>query len=143
MSARERFLQKTKRRYKTVILPDGDPFVIRSLTGAEMRKFRESLVDRKGELIRARGDRLNELLLVRCLVDDDHQTFLTDEDAMNGNLDDLDGAIVQVLAEQVKGWTGFSTDGDFSAIEDAIKNSEDDRENSGFTASPPVSVVAT
>ena len=143
MNARDRFLQKTKRRFKKIMLPDGDTFVIRSLTGSEMRSFRESLVDRKGELIRARGDRLNELLLARCLVDDDHQTFLTDDDAMNGQLDDLDGAIVMCLAEQIKQWTGFQTDGDFSAIEHAIKNSDDDRENNGYTASPPVSVVST
>jgi len=140
---RQRFLSKSKRRYKTLALPDGDAVTIQSLTGAEMRTFRESLVNKKGDLIQARGDKLNELLLVRCLVGDDQQTFLNDADAMGGALDDLDGAIVMTLAEQCKTWTGFKSDGDFSEIEAAIKNSEDDRENFGSDVSPPLSVEST
>ena len=138
-----KFLSKTARRFQTIRLPDGDEVMIRSLTGGEMRLFRESLVDKRGELIKRRGDMLNELLLVRCLVGDDKQPFLTDAEAMDGALDEMDGAVVLTVAEACKSWTGFKTDGDFSAIEDAIKNSEDDRESNGYTASPPVSVVTT
>jgi len=138
-----KFLSKTGRRYQTIRLPDGDEVTIRSLTGGEMRTFRESLVDKKGELIKRRGDMLNELLLVRCLVGDDKQPLLSDGEAMSGALDEMDGAIVLTVAEACKSWTGFKTDGDFGAIEDAIKNSDDDRENCGSDVSPPISVVVT
>jgi len=140
---KRKFLSKTGRRYTTLRLPDGDDVTIRSLTGGEMRLFRESLVDKKGELIKRRGDMLNELLLVRCLVGDDRQPILTDAEAMSGALDEMDGAVILTIAEACKKWTGFKTDGDFSAIEDAIKNSDDDRESSGCDVSPPISVVTT
>lgn len=138
-----KFLSKTGRRFQTIRLPDGDEVTIRSLTGGEMRQFRESLVDKRGELIKRRGDMLNELLLVRCLVDDEKQTMLTDAEAMSGALDDMDGAVVLTVAQACKTWTGFTTDGDFSAIQDAIKNSEGDQENSGSDVSPPDLVVST
>ena len=138
-----KFLSKTGRRYQTIRLPDGDEVTIRSLTGGEMRTFRESLVDKKGELIKRRGDMLNELLLVRCLVGDDKQPMLSDGEAMSGALDDMDGAVVLTVAAACKTWTGFTTDGDFSAIEDAIKNSEDGQGSCGYDVSPPDLVVST
>ena len=138
-----KFLSKTSRRFQTIRLPDGDEVTIRSLTGGEMRTFRESLVDKRGELIKRRGDMLNELLLVRCLVGDDKQPMLTDAEAMSGALDDMDGAVVLTVAEACKTWTGFKTDGDFGAIEDAIKNSDDDQGSCGSDVSAPVLVVST
>lgn len=132
---REQFLSQNKRRYKTLRLPTGDDVTIQSLTAAEMRTFRESLADKKGELIKERGEKFNELLLALCLVDDHKQVMFTEADAMGGAFDQLDGLVILKLAEECREWTGFKGDSDFSAIEDAIKNSESVQENNGSTES--------
>lgn len=118
--------EKQRRRFKEVLLPgSGDTARIRSLTTGEMRQLRSSLVDKKGELIRKRGDRLSQLLIAACLVDDQGNRVLTDDDAMSDAFDSVDGATVSMLFAECKQWTGFGSDTDWSAIEDSAKNSEE------------------
>lgn len=112
------------RRFKSVKLPTGGEVKIRSLSTSEMRAFRASFTDRKGETITERLQRLQELLIAQCVCDDAGARELTDAEALNGAFDDVDGADSACLFHACKHWTGFGVDDDFSAIEDARKNSE-------------------
>lgn len=118
------FHKNGERRIKDVPLPNGMTARIQHLTAGEMRQLRTSLMDKKGELIRKRADRLQELLVSRCLVDEQGNRMLTDEDAMSAEMDALDGALVAALFRECRDWTGFAADADWQAIEDAAKNSE-------------------
>ncbi len=123
---RETLLKPAVRRHDTLPLPGFDaPARIQNLTNGEMRQLRQSLLDKKGELNRKRSDRLQELLICRCLVDDQGVPLFSDEDAFSASWDALDGAVVRSLFERCKRWTGFAADEDWNAIEAAAKNSEE------------------
>ena len=117
------------RRVKIVPLEIGD-IRIQSMTNLEMRNLRSSLLDSKGELKRGRSDRLQELLIVSCALDDSGRLMFTDADAVNGVFDHIDGGVVTTLFAACKKHTGFAADDDFQLIEDAVKNSETDQTNS-------------
>jgi len=121
------------RRYKIVKLDIGD-IRIQSLTNTEMRQLRTSLLDRKGELIRERGDRMQELLISRCVLNADATPMFSDADALNGVFDSIDGGVVTTLFNACKKHTGFADDNDFTLIEDAVKNSENDPTKSSENA---------
>jgi hypothetical protein len=102
---------------------------LQSLTSGEMRQLRQSLLNPDGRLNRKRGDKLQYLLLSWTIVDDNGSRLFSEEDALGSDFDSIDGAMLAVLYEHAKNWTGFLSDGDFTAIEDAVKNSESTREN--------------
>lgn len=122
---REQLLKPAERRIKTFEWKPFGQLRIRSLLDSEMIALRESMLDRKGELNRAKSKRLNQYLVAACLVNDSGDRLLTDEDVKSGAMDSMDGALVSVLAKECKAWTGFASDDDWTAIEDASKNSED------------------
>jgi hypothetical protein len=121
---RELLLRPAPRRYDTVELPEFTAR-IQSLSNGEMRQLRQSLLDKKGDLNRKRADRLQELLVCHCLVDDGGTRLFSDEDAFAAAWDGLDGALMRVLFDRCKRWTGFAADDDWNAIEAAAKNSEE------------------
>ena len=121
--SRSELLSLNKRRYCVVDLPTGGSLLGQSLTVAEMRSFRASLTDSSGELLPHRAEKLQELLVCRFLVDDDKQPMFTDDDACNGILDGLDGAVLATIYRQARYHTGFAVDDDFSQVEAAVKNS--------------------
>jgi len=118
-------LGTSERRYKVVPLEIGD-VRIQSLTNQEMRALRTSLLDRKGELVRHRSDRLQEILISRCAVNESGVPLFTESEATNGAFDNIDGGVVTTLFAACKQHTGFTADDDFQLIEDAVKNSETD-----------------
>jgi hypothetical protein len=89
-----------------------------------MRALRQSLVDRKGDLVKRRSDRIQEILLCHTVVDDNGALLFGDEDAFSPAWDAIDGACVRQLSEAAKTLTGFGADADWQAVEDAAKNSE-------------------
>ena len=123
------FFKPATRRYRMVSLPLGGKVRIQSLTAGETRALRQSLLNSKGELIKARGDRLQEILICACLVDESGNRIFSDADAMSGDWDNFDSAAAAVVYQSCKAWTGFGADADFAAIEDAIKNSESTQES--------------
>lgn len=124
MLTREDFFRPQPRRYINVPTLIGVAR-LQSLTNGEMRALRESLTDRKGEPIRERIVRANELLLCQTIVDDDGVRQFSDEDAFSQAFDQaMDGKVTAVLYAAAKHHTGFMQDADWQAIEDAAKNSE-------------------
>lgn len=123
MLTREVFFRPQERRYVAVQTPLG-AVRLQSLTNGEMRTLRQSLVDRKGDLVKARSDRINELLLCYTIVNDGGARLFSDEDAFSPAWDEMDGHVVRNLMEAAKRHTGFGADADWQAVEDAAKNSE-------------------
>lgn len=121
---RAELLKPAGRRYRVVPLPTGGQVRIQSLTSGEARALRQFLLNPKGELIKVRGDRLAELLICACLVDENGQRLFSQDDAMSADFDAFDNAVSSVLYQFCRNWTGFAADPDFAAIEDAVKNSE-------------------
>lgn len=122
---REQFLKPAERRFKTLSYRPFGEIRIRSLLESEMRNLRESMQDKRGELIRSRSQRLNQYLLAACLVNENGDRLLSDDDVKSGAMDQMDGQLVAVLVKECREWTGFGSDSDWQAIEDAAKNSED------------------
>jgi len=120
---RAELLGKASRRFKDVHLPTGGTARLRNLSTSEMRSLRGSLLSKDGKLIQSRADRIQQLLVAWCLVDDAGNRILTDDDATGNAMDDIDGAVVACLFAEAKAWSGFGSDSDWSAIEDAAKNS--------------------
>lgn len=123
------FVRPATRRFKEIPLGEGRSCRIRSLTAGEMRAFRTSMSNSKGELIRKRADRLQELLIAQCLSAATGDRILADEDVMSGDFDLLDGGEITALFAACKDHTGFGADSDWKAIEDAAKNSESTNTN--------------
>lgn len=124
MTTKEEFLAPSKRRVKALETPSGKKVSIQNMLTSEMREFRNGFSDRKGEVIISRSKKLQELLIGRCVLNDSGSVMLTDAEVMSGALDNLDGADTAYLFNECKLWTGFGNDGDWSAVEDAAKNSE-------------------
>lgn len=123
MMDRNTFLNDVSSRRKKTVDIFGRDVRLQNLTTLEMRILRGSLVNKKGEPNQARLDRLRELLIVRCVIDDDDALLFTESDAMDGTFDQIDGAWTERLFNECREWTGFASDDDWSAIEDAAKNS--------------------
>ena len=125
IESKKDFVQPATRRFREVHLGgNGRVARIRSLTAGEMRSFRSSLSNVKGELIRKRAERLQELLIAQCLSTSTGDRILADDDVMGGDFDLLDGGEITSLFAACKEHTGFGADADWQAIEDAAKNSE-------------------
>lgn len=125
---RESLLKPAARRYDTFDVSGVGTARIQNLTNGEMRKLRKSLTDKKGDLIPKRADRIMDLLVCWCLVDDAGTRLLSEEDVFSPAWEELDGAVSRTLFERCKRWTGFAADPDWQAVEDAAKNSEDTSE---------------
>lgn len=115
------FIRPATRRFKSLSIGTRE-CRIRSLTAGEMRTFRASLSNAKGELVKKRADRLQELLIAQCLSTATGDRILADEDVMAGDFDLLDGGEISTLFAACKDHTGFGADADWTAIEDAAKN---------------------
>lgn len=123
MSVRDALSRSTSRRYEEGDVPGINArYRGQSLTTSEIRAFRNSFSNAKGELIKSRGDRLNELLVAQFLVDDAGKREFTDEEVMAGAMDGYDGAAIAFLFARAKAWIGFANDDDWTAIENAAKN---------------------
>lgn len=117
-----RLFAANKTRYTTIDVPVLGPVRLRSLTTREMRELRDSFVDEKGKPTK-RLDYVNELLVASCIVDDDGNRVVSDEDATGGVFDDVDGGAFATLIQAARKHTNYAADPDWKAIEDAAKNS--------------------
>lgn len=122
MKTRDDILKPSPRRYKSVPWIGGD-VRIQSLTAGEMRQLRETFVNSKGDAIRERVSRQRYVLLCWCFVDDDGNRLLADEDYKSPTWEQIDGALIESAYNAAREWTGFLSDVDWRAVEDAAKNS--------------------
>lgn len=143
MITRDDLLKPSKRRFKEVQVDGVGDGRIRSLTTSEMRGIRQSLVDKKGDIIQSRAAKLQELLVGNCLVDGESNRLLSDNDVFSGALDNLDAGALTALFNICKEFTGFAADEDWKAIEDASKNSAPTTASSCSTGSPSGSGIET
>ena len=133
MIGRDELVKANVRRYKVVPLPIGD-VRIQSLSNLEMRSLSNSFVDARGDYNRSRGDRLHELLISCCAVDEQGNRLFTDDDANNGVFDSIDGCVIRTLFAACKRHTGYNSDDDFQLLEDTAKNSQSVPVNSSSSA---------
>ena len=120
---KERLFAAARTRYMTMDIPILGSVRLRSLSAGEMRTLRESFVDKKGEAT-DRLNRVNELLVANCIVDESGERVISDADAMGGIFDDVDGGAFASLSVACRKHTNFASDPDWKAIEDAAKNSD-------------------
>ena len=126
---RNELLSANKRRYAVVSIPTGGECRLQSLTAGEMRTFRSSLTDAAGEMRADRAERLQELLIAKTLVDENCNREFSDDDALCGVFDDLDGAVLAAIYRAARLHSGFAADADFAEVEAAVKNSLNGRES--------------
>ena len=129
---RAELLSRNHRRYTQESVLGFGELRLRNLTAAEMRGFRRFLQTPAGEVDAERGARLQELLIADTMVDEEDNLQFSREDALSGVFDNVDGALINRCFQLAKEWTGFSIDEDFSALEQAIKNS-----NNGQASATP------
>jgi hypothetical protein len=126
---RDDILRPSPRRYDAIPWIGGS-LRIQSLSGGEMRQLRDSFIDGKGNAIKERISRQRAILLCWCIVDDAGNRIFSDADSQSPSWDTIDGKLLEAAYDRCRKWTGFLADADWSAIEDAAKNSESTRENS-------------
>ena len=122
MGLKDKLRQGFERRFITVNVPLVGDVRLRSLSSSEMRALRNSLTDDKGETIKPRIERLNEILASMTIVDEAGNLEFTEGEAMSGAFDSMDAASAKVLFSHVVRHTGFTADSDWQAIEGAAKN---------------------
>jgi hypothetical protein len=105
---REGLLQKTNRRYIEVELPSGGKARLQSLTELERAEYNSSLLDKKGELDKAKLTYGTMMLLCRMLVDGDNKRiFLDHEHEILAGIDSLD---MEVLGDEARKHIGFDSE---------------------------------
>ena len=121
---REQLMAATRnaRRYRTVSIATLGDVKLRSLTQSELREVRRSLRNEDGSANTARWDRIDAILVAATMVDDNDSPLLTDDDAMGGVLDRIDGGAWSVLCDVVKEHIGWGADKTWKPVEDAAKN---------------------
>ncbi len=119
---RDDVMRASARRYREVNLPGGKVARIQSLKASEMRRIRNSMLDRQGETQPERMKRFEDIVVCACLVNGDGELQFTDDDAMNGVLDDVDGMLLSRLYSECAKHTGFAVDIDWQSLEAAAKN---------------------
>ena len=99
LNRKELVARKTKiQKLREVSLPSGDTVMMRVPTGKDYRYWKQYLRDDKGNLLEARAEMGDELLLALILVNPDGTPMFTLEEAMNKAMDEL----VQVDLEYMK-----------------------------------------
>jgi len=119
MLTREQLLGKTKRRYCTVTLPEGEEVRLQSLSEGEKSNYDSSMLNVKsGGIFRDRLRDAERRLVVLTVVGDDDRPLLSLSDVEA--LAAVDGRIISLLFNAATKHCGISKDD----IEAAVKNSE-------------------
>lgn len=121
---REELLSLTKRRYRTVPIPEAIPdvggkkFRLQSLTDEEQSAYEAEIIARKGGLRKNRLADAKRRLIALCLVDGQGKRIFGDDDI--SALKKIDGRVIELLHKEANAHVGY----DDEAIEDLVKNSE-------------------
>lgn len=125
---RDEFLKKTERRFLTVELPSGGEMRLRSLKRSEIRQWRRSWINSKGNVDARKLEYSDDCLLAMTLVDADGNPLFTVKEAQDGVFDDLDGADSAMLIDETIELNKLGRRQEQKA-EAALKNSEETRGN--------------
>lgn len=116
----------------------GEPVHVRVMGGTERDSYEESNMEvrRVGNKtdVRSRMTGSRARLVVRCLSDEQGNRLLKDEDA--GVVGTFDGEVLDALVDACQQINGLTR----QAEEDALKNSESDRNGNSGSGSPVISV---
>lgn len=105
-----------------VPLLDGSTVRIQSLTRGEQREIRSAVKKKDGSVDPKLNEFSNDLLLVRCIVDDNNDRVYTDGDALGGMFDLWDTRDTAVLIDAAIEHTGILLD--MKEVEARLKNSD-------------------
>ena len=120
LTTRGELLGLTKRRYKTIEIPELElTFRIHSLTAREKSEYETALLTKTGRSVsRERLTDASRRLMVLCLVDDNGDRLLEPADV--GTLSQLDAIVASKIYDECQSHCGFGDDD----IEEIVKNSE-------------------
>ena len=120
LTTRGELLGLTKRRYKTIEIPELElTFRIQSLTEREKSEYETALLTKTGRSVsRERLTDASRRLMVLCLVDDNGDRLLEPADV--GTLSQLDAIVASKIYDECQSHCGFGDDD----IEEIVKNSE-------------------
>lgn len=119
MSCREKLLRCVDRRFKSVQVPGGETFTIRSLTEKERSDHELRIIDRKTSKVQV--SKLPEAklrMVAACVVDDDTKEPVIQSDEWK-MLEPLDSAIVACLYAACLKHNGFED----AEVEELVGNS--------------------
>ena len=116
--------RKTKiQKHREVDLPSGDSVKMRVPTGKDYRYWKKYLRDDKGDLIDARTDVGDELLVALILVNPDGTPMFTLEEVLNKAMDELVQVDLEYLKEKAYELFGQRSGFKIGLDEDVEKNS--------------------
>ncbi len=120
LTTRNELLGLTKRRFKTIDIPELDlTFRIQSLTEREKSEYETALLTKTGRGVsRERLTDAARRLMVLCLVDDDNNRLLESGDV--SALSQLDAIVAAKIYNECQTHCGFGEED----IEQIVKNSE-------------------
>ena len=120
LTTRNELLGLTKRRFKTIDIPELDlTFRIQSLTEREKSEYETALLTKTGRGVsRERLTDAARRLMVICLVDDDNNRLLEADDV--SALSQLDASVAAKIYNECQAHCGFGEED----IEQIVKNSE-------------------
>lgn len=120
LTTRNELLGLTKRRFKTIDIPELDlTFRIQSLTEREKSEYETALLTKTGRGVsRERLTDAARRLMVLCLVDDDNNRLLEPGDV--NALSQLDAIVAAKIYNECQTHCGFGEED----IEQIVKNSE-------------------
>lgn len=116
--------RKTKiQKHREVQLPSGDTVMMRVPTGKDYRYWKKYLRDDKGNLIEARTDVADELLVAIILANPDGTPMFTLEEVLNKAMDELVQIDLEFLKERAYELFGQRSGYKIILDEDLEKNS--------------------
>lgn len=114
---REQLLSKAQRRFTTVEI-FGESYRLQSLTEVERSEYEVAALDKDGKVQIKNLKKTRQLLIAKCLIDDDGKRLFGDHETHF--IGALDGAICGALYREAMKHCGYDSD-DIGAME---KNSE-------------------
>lgn len=116
--------RKTRiQKHREVELPSGDTVKLRVPIGKDYRDWKKFLRDDKGDIIEARADLGDELLVSDVLVNPDGTRMFTREEVLAGAMDELVQVDLELLKEKVYELFGQRSGFKIVLDEDVEKNS--------------------
>lgn len=124
LNRKELVERKTKiQKLREVALPSGDTVMLRVPIGKDYRYWKRYLRDDKGELIDARAELGDELLLASILVNPDGTPMFTLEEVLNKAMDEIVQVDLEYLKEKAYQFYGQRSGMKLLLDEDIEKNS--------------------
>lgn len=118
-ASRETFLAGFKRRFREADIPGLGTVKIGNQSERERQKFERKWLDKKGEVVQAKADRIRLYYVVDCVwLPDESQRMFAEADIQSLIEADLDGAVTRRLMKEIREHCDLDAD----ELEDETKN---------------------